>query len=256
MEAEKRLPVQIVNPISLNDLPARISYLKSFMDFNQDDGDAINSTKDLIAPLLPEILDAVYSKLLGYDITAKTFVPRNTGYSGQVAQNVAELSLSHPQIARRKDFLRGYLVKLVSNKDWDDYSSFWDYLNRVGIAHTGKPGLKHRENKPELRVEYLHLGLLLGYVVDIVVGAVMEADLETAKKEKAIKSFNKLIWIQNDLFARHYIIDPETTEKPKGIEAVKATLVNRPLSSLVLALTTGLSIGTVIALGLTRPKGN
>jgi hypothetical protein len=72
--------------------------------------------------------------------------------------------------------------------------------------HTGRPGFKHREKKPELRVEYIHMGALLGYVEDIVVGAVMEMEgIDAGTKMKVMRAFNKVLWIQNDLFARHYI---------------------------------------------------
>jgi hypothetical protein len=108
-----------------------------------------------------------------------------------------------------KCILRGeqnYLVKLVSTKDLSPTSPFWVYLNNVGIMHTGLPGFKHRERKPELRVEYIHMSVLLGYVVDIVIGAVMDMDvIDTQMKSKVIRALNKVIWIQNDLFARHYI---------------------------------------------------
>ena len=72
--------------------------------------------------------------------------------------------------------------------------------------HTGKPGFKHREKRPDLRVEYIHIDALLGYVVDIVISAVMDMDaVDTAMKSRVLRAFNKVIWIQNDLFARHYI---------------------------------------------------
>jgi hypothetical protein len=57
---------------------------------------------------------------------------------------------------------------------------------------------------------------LLGYVMDIVIGAVMDMDvIDTAMKSRVIKAFNKVIWIQNDLFARHYMA--ETTVETNGI---------------------------------------
>lgn len=197
--------MQHIPASSLSDLPSRISYLSSFLELTPLDAEALLAAKPLIAPLVPAVLDAVYTKLLSFDITAQTFVPRNTGYEGEVVKNVQELTLEHPQIAMRKDFLKTYLVKLVSTKDLSPSSPFWVYLNNVGIMHTGLPGFKHRANKPELRVEYIHMSALLGYVVDVVVGAVMDMDIETQMKSSVIRALNKVIWIQNDLFARHYI---------------------------------------------------
>jgi hypothetical protein len=108
-------------------------------------------------------------------------------------------------------------VKLVSTSDLSPQSPFWAYLNNVGIMHTGKPGFKHREKRPDLRVEYIHMGALLGYVVNIVVGAVMEmGEIDNVMKSRVIRALNKVVWIQNDLFARHYIgkVEVETLTPP------------------------------------------
>jgi hypothetical protein len=124
----------------------------------------------------------------------------------------------------QSDAYQNYLVKLVSTSDLSPESSFWVYLNNVGIMHTGKPGFKHREKRPELRVEYIHMGALLGYVVDIVVGAVMEMnEIDNGMKSRVIRALNKVIWIQNDLFARHYIgkVEVDTvTPPPEATEGV------------------------------------
>ena len=93
--------------------------------------------------------------------------------------------------------------------------------------HTGKPGFKHRAKRPDLRVEYIHMGALLGYVVDIVVGAVMEMDvIDTQMKSRVIRALNKVVWIQNDLFARHYISSEVSTESvtppPERVNSEKA----------------------------------
>jgi len=199
--------MQHITSASLEDLPSRISYLSAFLDLTPSDGDALLAAKPLVAPLIPTILDAVYTKLLSFDITAKAFVPKNTDYEGELVKNVQELTLEHPQIALRKDFLKNYLVKLVSTTDLTPTSPFWVYLNNVGIMHTGQPGFKHRVKRPELRVEYIHMGALLGYVVDIVVGAVMSMDvIDNEMKCKVIRALNKVVWIQNDLMARHYLV--------------------------------------------------
>jgi Protoglobin len=152
--------MQHINASSLNFLPERVAYLKSFLDFNSNDVAALHAAKPVITPLIPVVLDAVYVKLLSFDITAIAFVPRNTDYEGETVDSVQELTLESPQIAFRKDFLKNYLVKLVTA----DYESkkTWEYLDQVGVMHTGMPGLKYREKLPGLRVEYIHIGMLLG----------------------------------------------------------------------------------------------
>lgn len=214
--------MQHVNPASLSELPSRIAYLSSFLDVTDADSEMLMAAKPLIAPLVPTVLDAVYTKLLSYDITANAFVPRNTDYRGEIPNDALELTLEHPQIEYRKDFLKvrgyiwilyiktdylsqNYIVKLVTTSDLSPSSPFWTYLDKVGLMHTGKPGFKNREKKPELRVEYIHIGALLGYVLNVVIGATMTLDIDTESKSKVILALNKVLWIQNDLFSRHYI---------------------------------------------------
>jgi hypothetical protein len=60
--------------------------------------------------------------------------------------------------------------------------------------HTGKPGFKHRQNRPDLHIDYIHMSALLGYVVDIVISAVLaleEVDLEM--KGRVLRALNKVI---------------------------------------------------------------
>jgi hypothetical protein len=60
--------------------------------------------------------------------------------------------------------------------------------------HTGKPGFKHREKRPDLHVDYIHMSALLGYVTDIVISAMLAlegVDLEI--KGRVLRAVNKVI---------------------------------------------------------------
>ncbi len=64
------------------------------------------------------------------------------------------------------------------------------------------------------------MGALLGYVVDIVVGAVMEMnEIDNVMKSRVMRALNKVVWIQNDLFARHYIgkVEVDTITPPPEV---------------------------------------
>ena len=138
--------MQHISASSLSDLPTRISYLRSFIEFSAADAATLHASRDVVAPLVPVVVDTVYTKLLSFDITARAFVPRQTGYAGEAPASLADLSHDHPQIRFRKDFLARYLVKLVS-MDYDDISS-WEYLDKVGLMHTGQAGFAHRSVPP------------------------------------------------------------------------------------------------------------
>ncbi len=167
--------IQHINPSSLSHLPSRIHYLHSFLAFNPSiDGPLITSLKPLLAPLLPNLLDAVYTQLLSYDITARSFLPAQASNNpsqepGFDEKDVAALNLNHANIIHRRDFLRAYLIRLLNNQDWNPQSRFWEYLDNVGVVHTGR---KHTAKNNTLRVEYVHIALLLGWLQDALVGVV------------------------------------------------------------------------------------
>lgn len=232
MSADRK--ITHISPASLSSLPARISYLRQFISFTTDDEAALHAAAPVVAPLVPAIVDAVYEKLLGFDITAAAFTPRQTGYSGEVPKNINDLSHDHPQIKFRKDFLRQYLVKLVT-LDYGKIES-WEYLDKVGLMHTGVAGFAHRAKKPALRVELIHCSILLGFVEDILVDAVItHPDLDIPTKNAVARAANKLIWIQNDLFARHYVTEPSDVTK-----------ISLDMSVLLLGAATLLAAGAVV----------
>ena len=134
------------------------------------------------------------------------------------AAKLEDLTLEHGHIGRQMNFLRSYLLKIVGNKDWTSESKLFLYMNQVGVMHTGAPGFKYREKRPEVRVEYMHMGILLGHVVNMLIDAVMGMEqVDVPTKTAVLKAWNKLLWIQNDLFARQYVIDRDTGEQPAGI---------------------------------------
>ncbi|KAG6809596.1 hypothetical protein H0H92_015616 [Tricholoma furcatifolium] len=196
--------MQHIDPTSLNHLPARIAYLRDFIGFSADDAAVLHAAKPVVAPLVPAVLEAVYEKLLSFDVTAQAFVPRQTGYTGETPTRLEDLNQDHPMIKFRKDFLAGYLVKLVT-MDYESDAS-WEYLDKVAIMHTGVAGFAHRAKKPGLRVEYIHCAALLGFVEDVLLNVVVShPDLDVETKVAVTRAVNKLLWIQNDLFARHYM---------------------------------------------------
>ncbi|CCX14274.1 Protoglobin-domain-containing protein [Pyronema domesticum] len=177
-------------------LESRVEYLHSFLDFGADDVQALALASKYIKTLIPAVVNLVYKKLLKYDITARAFTTRSTSYSGPVDSIPDENS---PQIKYRKMFLRGYLQKLCSDPSKFE---FWEYLDKVGMMHVGM-GRKH-----PLHVEYIHIGVCLGYIQDVIFEAILSHPrLRMDQKMAIIKALGKVMWIQNDLFAKWYVRD-------------------------------------------------
>jgi hypothetical protein len=107
-----------------------------------------------------------------------------------------EFSVETEIIKIRKDFLTRWFVKVVS-ADYNDPKT-WEY--GVGWMHSSING------KPAM-VGYMHCGSLLGWVVGVLIPAVLSQGLDEEQKSMWLVSLNKVVWIQNDLFARHYMKD-------------------------------------------------
>ena len=57
---------------------------------------SLQDLRSVVAPLVPAVVDAVYEKLLSFDITANSFVPGQTGYTGVALGNMEELTNQIP----------------------------------------------------------------------------------------------------------------------------------------------------------------
>ena len=177
------------------DLGYRFGYLAEFMGFGRDDVRAIHESAPALAPVVPALVDAVYSKLDDYDATWRHFLPRQFGYDGEVPESLEDLTPDHEQIRFRKGHLAAYLTRLVTGA-YDD--KMVAYLDFVGKMHTEKAG------SPELRVPLVQMDALMGFVSDALLGTILACEMDATTKVKTVRAFNKLLWLQNDLIVRHY----------------------------------------------------
>ncbi|KAJ5934375.1 hypothetical protein N7466_003922 [Penicillium verhagenii] len=180
-------------------LEERIKYLHSFLEWTSADVEALQDGSKYLKQLIPAVVNLVYKKLLKYDITSRAFHTRTTASEEEPEDEY--LTEETPQIQRRKMFLRWYLIKLCQDPTSMD---FWRYLNKVGQMHSGQFRLA------PLNIEYIHLGVCLGYVQDIFTEAILcHPQLSMRRKIALLRAINKIIWIQNDLFAKWHLRDGE-----------------------------------------------
>jgi hypothetical protein len=186
---------QIDEPRLETDLGYRFEYLCDFMGFGSPDIDSIHASAEYLAPLVPQLVDAVYDKLFSYDSTKRHFVPRQSGYEGSVPEDINSLELDHEMIEFRKQHLGRYLTRLVS----DPYDAkLVSYLDAVGRIHTPELG------SDNLDVPLVQMNALLGFVSDALLSTILDLNLENTVKKTTLQAFNKLLWLQNDLVTRHY----------------------------------------------------
>lgn len=181
-----------------SDLGYRFGYLTEFMGFGEDDIAAIHGSAAHLAPIVPALVDAVYDKLFSYDATKRHFVPRQSGYEGEVPESLDELQMDHAMIEFRKQHLGRYLERLVT-KPYD--GNMLNYLDLVGKMHTPKAGSK------DLNVPLVQMNALMGFVSDALMATVLGLGLDAETTSRTLRAFNKLLWLQNDLITRHYQAD-------------------------------------------------
>lgn len=84
---------------------------------------------------------------------------------------------------------------------WVEYEAV---LTASRMMHVGL-GRQH-----PLRIEYIHIGVCLSLIQDVFTEALMShPTLPLSRKIALIRALSKLIWIQNDLFAKWYVRDGE-----------------------------------------------
>jgi hypothetical protein len=73
------------------------------------------------------------------------------------------------------------------------------YLDWVGKIHTPKAGSK------SVNVPIVQINSLMGFVADAITNTIFSLNLPRDIEIATIRAFGKLLWIQNDLFVRHYV---------------------------------------------------
>lgn len=183
-----------------SDLQYRFAYLADFMQFGPADVEAIHSAAAHLAPLVPALVDAVYEKLFSFDSTKRHFVPRQSGYEGPLPEGIETLTQDHELIQFRKQHLARYLEALVT-RDYND--KMVSYLDVVGKIHTPKAG------SADLNVPLVQMNALMGFVSDALLATLHGLKLDRDAESRALRAFNKLLWLQNDLITRHYQAEAE-----------------------------------------------
>lgn len=197
-----------------SDLANRYEYLAEFIGFTQDDVEAIHRLAPRLTPHIPTIVEQTYKKLLSYDATARHFLPRQSGYEGDLPGNLEELGPESRQIQFRKEHLRRYLSSLVGNA-YD--ARMVKYLDVVGKIHT-----PHAGNKA-IDVPLVQMNALLGLLADLLMETIYHLELEPAVERQTLRAFNKLLWIQNDFVNRHYASStPQAAPAPTPPPAASA----------------------------------
>jgi hypothetical protein len=137
----------------------------------------------------------VYVQLFRFDATRSHFLLRQSGYKGEVPQDPESLTRDHDQIKHRKAHLANCLKKLVT----EAYNEkMVNYPDLVGKIHTP------RAKSKVIRVPLLNMNALMRFVSDALLAAIPGLEVDEVNRARALRAFNKLLWLQNDLITRRY----------------------------------------------------
>ena len=73
-----------------------------------------------------------------------------------------------------------------------------NYLDFVGQIHTPKAGSK------ALAGPLVQMNALMGFVSDALIATIQGLEVDAETRNRAVRAFSKLLWLQNDLISRHY----------------------------------------------------
>lgn len=178
-----------------SNLSYRFQYLAEFIGFDSNDAATVQASGPFLGPLIPQIVDTTYDKLLRYDATTRHFVPRQSGFQGAIPGSLEGVTSNHPQIQFRKEHLSRYLMQVLG-RTCDE--RLVPYLDMVGKIHTPQAG------NAEIDVPLVQMNALLGFISDTLIDVISSMPLDTATIVRTIRAFTKLLWIQNDFINRHY----------------------------------------------------
>lgn len=173
----------------------RYEYLAEFIGFGPEDVKRIQASAPHLGPRIPQLVERTYEKLLRYDATARHFLPRQHGYDGAPPPELSALHAGHPQVQFRKDHLNRYFVQLIG-RSYD--AKMVQYLDMVGKIHTTQAG------NSQICVPLVQMNALMGAISDALLESIGCWPLPAEQLLPTIRSFNKLLWIQNDFITRHY----------------------------------------------------
>lgn len=178
-----------------SDLSYRFRYLADFIGFAATDAAAIQTSAPFIGPMIPQIVERTYEKLLAFDATARHFVTPNAGFPGAPPANLEALSASHPQIQFRKEHLSRYFMQILG-RTCDE--KLVPYLDMVGKIHTPKAGNR------EIDIPLVQMNALMGFLADVLSDVILSLGLSGPETNSMLRAYQKLLWIQNDFITRHY----------------------------------------------------
>ena len=177
------------------DVSYRFNFLVDVTGLTDQDHEFLRKHHKILEPHLSDIVASVYRKMFEFQSMKRHFLPRHTGFEGNVPAAINELKFDHKQTEFRKQRLEEYFVKLCT-ADWDE--TFAALIDVVGHMHTPRQG------NALLQIPMVQISALLGVINDLFLQKITELELSPKSQLAIQRTYTKLFWIQNGMFIRHW----------------------------------------------------
>lgn len=177
------------------DVSYRFNFLVDVTGLTEQDHELLREHHKTLEPHLSDIIASIYRKMFQYQSMKRHFLPRHTGFEGNVPAAINELKFDHAQTEFRKKKLEEYFVKLCT-ADWDD--TFAALIDVVGHMHTPRQG------NALLQIPMIQLSALMAVMNDLFLQKISELKLSPKTQLVLQRIYSKLFWIQNGMFIRHW----------------------------------------------------
>ncbi len=164
------------------DPSTRMRFMMEFVGFQDADRQALLESVEVLGPVLPGLLDALYEHLLSYDDTRRIFL----GPRGEVDPAYIEI---------RKEHLTQWLLRTAGVSG--DPASLAGYVQEVGRRHTGVAGEPGRVVPPRYMVG------LTAFVQSAIWNALFTALPDKPQDARRFgQAWSKMLMVQLELFLK------------------------------------------------------
>ena len=98
------------------DISYRFEFVCDVIGLTKEDHDVLRKHQQTLEPHLSEIVEAVYRKMFDYESMKRHFLPRHTGFDGNVPASINELKFDHAQTEFRKMEVEGVLHQTLYSR--------------------------------------------------------------------------------------------------------------------------------------------
>lgn len=178
------------------DVVYRFRYVRDFVGLTSSDIEAIRESSQLLREKTPQLADSLLMKLMETDETMRFFVPTDAARNVRRSASSQKLTPDHPRVLEIRRNIIEFLDELVSGNYEDE--AFARKLDEIGATHA-------RTDRADAKVPIMQINAMMGFLSDRLMAKARSLGLPHDREVALITALQKMIWIQMNMMARHYV---------------------------------------------------